>query len=53
MRMWKYVSFTRQTLGQINRPQMVEKDEWPDHASFSSGQKPSHFEAANVADSLI
>src|SRR5262245_587222 len=53
MRMWKYVSFTRQTFRQIDGAQVVEENEWPDHAPLRCRQKPPHLEGANVADSLL
>src|SRR5262249_42503527 len=51
MRMWKYVSFTRQTFWQIDRAHMIEKNKRPDHAPLRCRQQPPDLEAADVADS--
>src|SRR5437588_738961 len=53
VRMRPHIGFARQAPGELDRPHVVEENEWPDHAAPAGRQQASHLEAADTAPPLI
>jgi hypothetical protein len=51
--MWQHVGFAREAPRQINRPDVIEEDERPDHAQSGVRQDAGDLEAAAAAPPLI
>jgi hypothetical protein len=53
MRVRAHVGGTRQSLRQVNRPEMIEEDERPHHVTGRVRQQPADFEVAEIPASLV
>src|ERR1700739_1110948 len=53
VRMGPHVGFARQAPRQLDRPHVVEENEWPDHASLAEWQDAAHLADGEAAPPLI